>query len=54
MENVTLALPSNATSSGTCNLDDLEHGQEISLQWYADKSGSPNTLTFTFHRNVSR
>ncbi|XP_046444416.1 lysosome-associated membrane glycoprotein 1-like [Daphnia pulex] len=53
MENVTLALPSNATSSGTCNLDDLEHGQEISLQWYADKSGSPNTLTFAFHRNVS-
>ncbi|KZS09758.1 putative Lysosome-associated membrane glycoprotein 1 [Daphnia magna] len=55
VENATIAMPSNATSNGTCNfgfLDDL-NTQEISLQWNSGKSSIPNVLTYVFHKNIS-
>jgi lysosomal-associated membrane protein 1/2 len=60
IQNATLDLPGNATSSGTCNLGVMEdsHSQKISLQWIAGQSDSsntnlPNILTFVFHKNMS-
>lgn len=55
VENATIAMPSNATSNGTCNLGLFEDSntQKISLQWTFGKSVIPNMLTFVFHKNMT-
>ncbi|XP_057374873.1 lysosome-associated membrane glycoprotein 1-like isoform X3 [Daphnia carinata] len=55
VENATMAIPSNATSNGTCNLGVLDdpNTQKISLQWMSGKNVIPNMLTFVFHKNMT-
>lgn len=54
LKNATLAIPSNATSNGTCLTLDGEH-QAITLNWPSNpESTRINHFTLVFHKNESK